>query len=332
MISLLVILAMVLMMCIDGYLSKAFGWILDRITLFLHCAFTWVINACTSDFIIGEEMYNDNFVLSVLNFAREEIVTISILLLSLIAMWQLFKVFWGYAGLNNDIEEPWKIAIKIVIFATLIRSSYGLCKFIITGPVASMTTTIRQIETKVENRQIKQTDRSGTVAANTSFAIITNLKDYITSYGNSGLAFSIVKDIIILFIDYKMLMFILLFAQKYVNMIVYIVISPLAFAFGVSRSTSDILSSWIKLFAGGIAMQLFQITLLRVLNAYSSVIGAASRFDWSLVFVYFAVAMVTDKVEEILSEFGLSGGIRLHFGIGENTKIAGVMMLKRLTK
>ena len=104
-------------------------------------------------------------------------------------------------------------------------------------------------------------------------------------------------------------------AQKYVNMVIYIAISPIAFAFGVSRATQDTFKSWTKLFAGGVAIQGLQIIVLQIINVYSRLLSSSTSRNWSLLFIYLSLGMFLSKVEEILQELGLPGGPRFELGI-----------------
>lgn len=330
------VILVAVVMLLEGPLEDFIGTLVGRgiefMTTLLHCIFSWMLEHLTEAFVIGCDMYEEEFVISVLNYSRGIMVRIATVILVIIAMWQLMKTFLAFAGLNGEIEEPWKVGIKIFVFATLLRSSYGLCQVIITGPVDKAVNMMLSIETKVEKGNIKKVAENKNDSSKNKKLYVADNFDVVMEdgYKNTGLFFAVAKFVIVVFVDYKILMFILSLVQKYVNMIIYIMLSPIAFACGVSRSTSYVLGSWIRSFVGGIAMQLFQIALLRVLNAYGSVIGAANKFNWSLIFIYLAACLGTDKIEEILGEMGLSGGIRLNFSIGNNFNIIGRKLMGKI--
>lgn len=330
MITLIVIaIAVVAAEVLPDIIGNILGYVVECATALIHCIFSWGISLIPNTFLIGSSMYEDEFVKQILDVGKGLLDKLAIALLVIIAMWQVFKVFWQYAGLNGEIEEPWKIGIKLMIFATLVLSSYGVCEFIIKGPVDKAVNIMLSIDTQIDDRgRIRKSSASGVEPK--SLYVADNISTILGDWHKSGLLFAIVKLIVVTTVDYKIFMFLWLFVQKYVNMIFYIIISPFAFACGVSRATSDVLKRWIMVFVGGIAMQLLQIVVLKMLNAYASVLGVGNRFNWSIIFIYFSVAVLTDKLEEILGELGLSGGVNFKFGISDCLQTLGKIKNKVL--
>ena len=41
------------------------------------------------------------------------------------------KTFFEYAGFSAEVEEPWKIGIKLMIFSTLVWESKNICRLIV---------------------------------------------------------------------------------------------------------------------------------------------------------------------------------------------------------
>lgn len=320
----LVVLAVSMKDLITDFIGNCLGFLIECFTALVHCIFSWMISKLPSWYLVGKDMYDNEIVISVLKFGEKYMIRLGIVVLVIIAMWQIFKTFFAFAGLNGEIEEPWKIGLKLFIFATLVMGSYGLCKFIVIGPVDKAIDIVLSIETTVEGGKIKKVINNESNEDKVKrLYVADHISSTFTLWG-AGLFQSITKFIVVFYADYKIFKFVLGFLQKYMNMLVYILFSPIAFACGVSRATSNVLKEWIRLFVGNIAVQLFQVVILKVLNAYGSIISASNSYNWSILFVYLAAVMSTDKIESILSELGLSGGIKLDFGIGNNARMIGL--------
>ena len=220
------------------------------------------------------------------------------------------KTFIGFLGLNTEIEEAWKVALKTVLFGFIIWYIRDICCFLISGPVTVVRNLILSVGLGVEDGKIVTTHSDKLLE-------VILPTDYITAWGSGSITMSLLKGIITLYVDYRMFIFLLSMIQKYVNMIFYVMISPLAAACGVSRATDDTFKSWVKLFAGGISIQMIQIILIKLVMVYSKMICQSSAKNWSLVFVYLSIAFVMDKAEEILGELGLTGGVKFHLGIND---------------
>ena len=127
----------------------------------------------------------------------------------------------------------------------------------------------------------------------------------------------VTKFIILIYVNWKLFGFMCNIAQKYFNMIIYVTLAPIAFACGVSRATADILKSWTRLFAGGIAIQGVQFIILKFLEIYVQIM-ANTVIDWSVLLIYFSLGAILSKLEDILQELGLPGGMK--FDIASSVK------------
>ena len=307
--ALLVVFLMIMLMPeIEELIGKYIGCAIEYIVGVLHLLFTSLISLFSDTFLIGKEMLSESAVQILMNFGGRELKLVAFSIAVTIAVWQISKTFVGYLGLNTEIEESWKIALKTVLFSFIIWYIRDICCFIIEGPVTMIRNLILAVGLGVEEGRIVTTESSKLLEV-----IVPN--DYVTALSGNGIVFSLLKGFITIYVDLKLFSFVLSMLQKYINIIFYIMISPLVAACGVSKATDDTFKSWVKLFAGGISIQMIQIILLKILMVYGKMIGQSTAKNWSLVFVYLAVALVMDKAEEILEEFGLTGGIKFHLGM-----------------
>lgn len=289
-------------------IGMAIRWAIEALVAVIHSLFSFLISLFSDKFLIGEEMLSEETVTILIDLGANGIKIVAFVAAFVIAGWQMSKVFIGFLGLNQEVEEPWKVALKFVFFGLLIFYIKDICCFIIDGPVTIIRNLILSIGLGVEDGKIIKTQSDQLLEV-----VLPN--DYISAFSGTSMSLVIFKALVTVYVDYRLFFFVLSMVQKYVNVIIYIIISPFAIACGVSRATSETLKSWTKLFAGGIAIQMLQIILLKIIMVYGKMLQESTARNWSLVFVYLAVAFVMDKAEEILEEFGLSGGIKFHLGM-----------------
>ncbi len=332
-IVLIVAMMVMLMSTIERTVGLIVAYAIDCITGLIHYVFTvlMVFFSKGYTFLIGREMSQEGFVHTLMNFGFEgirngnairiEIEDIALVILVTIASWQIFKAFFGFLGLNQEIEEPWKVGLKALFFGFFVYYIRDICWFIIDGPVTAIRNYILSVELGVESGKIVSRVAESVNTDNLMDNVLGNvgIGEYMSSFTGNSISLALFKAVVIIYVDYKMFSFMLTIIQKYVNVIFYIMLAPLAVACGVAKATSDVLKSWVKLFAGGISIQMIQIILLKLITVYGRRLGESNSKNWSLVFVYLAVAFVMDKSEEILEEFGLSGGIKFNLGM-ESTK------------
>lgn len=320
---LLIVLLMVMIMpSIEDAVGRYIGFALSFLVDCLHGVFTFLMTILPDTCLIGKEMLSEGIVKDLMNFGGSALKTFAFCGAVTIAVWQISKTFIGFLGLNTEIEESWKVALKTVAFGFIIWYIRDICCFLISGPVTVVRNLILAVGLGVEDGKIVTTQSDKLLE-------IILPTDYITAWGSgSSITLSLLKGIVTLYVDYRMFIFLLSMIQKYVNMIFYVMISPLAAACGVSKATDDTFKSWVKLFEGGISIQMIQIILIKIVVVYSKMLNQSSPKNWSLVFVYLAVAFVMDKAEEILGELGLTGGVKFHLGIEQQkNRFAKVLKL-----
>ena len=255
-------------------------------------------------FIIGEGMFTEGIYRALTDgYIYRSIQTTALAAMLIIAFWQIFKTFFAFMGLNGEIEEPWKIAIKTIIFGILIIYSKDICEEIL-KTAGKVLAEILKVNIGVNNGTVQKLEIAESVHVAVDCIGLT-LK-------NSNAVMIISKFLVIVYIDWKIMGFMFNIAQKYLNMMVYVALAPIAFACGVSRATSDILSSWARLFAGGIAIQGIQFILLKLINIYGELMRGIAKEDWTILFIYFSLGAIITKLEDILEEVGLPGGVRFN--------------------
>ena len=293
---------------IEQLIIKILGVVVEFIIGVIHGAISALLSLFTKEFLINEEMFESTMVNSIFQWSKDTLVPMAVALMLLIAMWQIFKTFFSFTGLNVEIEEPWRIGLKVMLFSILILYSVDICKYLVANPISKVMELLFNTNIDVTSGKI-----SGITYGKDIFEAL-DPTNYV-SFSNKNLCVIIVSAIIVIYIDWQMLNFILQIAQKYVNMIIYIAISPIAFAFGVSRATQDTFKGWTKLFAGGVAIQAMQIIMLQLINVYSRLLSNTNGKNWSILFIYMSIGIVLGKIEEILGDLGLPGGPKFELGI-----------------
>lgn len=292
------------------FITNLIGVIVEFIVGIIHGTISSIVSLFTREFLINGKMFENSLVNLIFQWSKDNLVVIAGSLMILIAMWQIFKTFFSFAGLYGEMEEPWKIGLKVMLFGIMLTNSIDICKYLVANPISKVMELIFNTNIDVTSGKI-----TGVTYGMDIFEI-TDPTNYV-SFTDKNLLVTIASAVIVIFVDWQMLLFMLDIAQKYVNMIFYILISPIAFAFGVSKATSDILKKWSKLFAGGVAIQGAQILILQLINVYSRLLPTSTGKNMGLLFIYMTIGMLIGKVEEILGDLDLPSGPKFDMGIGE---------------
>lgn len=243
--------------------------------LFHTCMLRPLITEIYGVFILKKDIFNNDELMGlILNFCHEKLMLIGLGIIGLIAAWQLFKTFFAHF-IQTEVEDGFKIACKLLIFATLIYSSKTLCVKCVgvgaevveaLGKINTFATvTIKNGEEVIEQNLIPQ--KMGVKdKISGMFDVMENLNFSAFSTGGDMLGiFDIVKFVFILKIDLELLKLGIAMAEKYVTLIFMILVSPISFACGVVKSTSNILSKWISLFISSILYNIFQFLVMALL-------------------------------------------------------------------
>ena len=301
-----------------GFIDLIVSALVDALIWLFHTA---LMKPLISEFI-GEFMINEK-ILSLketeimgllLNYCYQKMQLIAFSAVILIASWQLFKIYFSYFG-TTATEEGWKIGGKFIIFGVLVFKSKEICLFaikIFTG----MAEQIGGIALTVsETNSIGSTMKEAIVSI---FDILENTEfSRLETYGE------LVKFCLILAIDIKLLKIAIDIAEKYMNLVLMIVISPLAFACGVTKATNKYLTKWVSFFSSGILYQLLQYTMIAMLyfvtnKVTTKVTGGGLLFEnatkyvlegtdaFRLLFIVWGILSIGQNAVSIIDELGFS--------------------------
>ena len=131
--TIIVAVVAVIFLVLAPLLSLILDTIVTLIFTIIHAGMVFVIKNIISEFMVKTTMFTDekDVVYQIIQTYLPIFRTIAISVIALIAMWQLFKTFFEYAGFSTEVEEPWKLGIKLMIFAALIWESKHICYYII---------------------------------------------------------------------------------------------------------------------------------------------------------------------------------------------------------
>lgn len=281
----------------------------------VHGGFVLVIKGVMNTYMITEKMFTDendivcNIIATYLPLFR----TIAISIIVLISAWQLFKTFFEYAGFSAEVEEPWKIGIKIMIFTTLVIESKEVCRLL----VRMFESVINTLEFDVFNFEaLENLTKAFTGGSDPSFG--GGMLEYAKKVGLgfiSDFGPKVIFYLAIIVIDFKLVSTAIDFAEKYLQTGFLIIISPLVFACGVSKSTSQILSSWVKVFTGTLVNIFIKILLMKILlsvgfsqvkNISTDITGYAALIK--SITIVIAFTSLVEQSEQLTRELGFTVG------------------------
>jgi hypothetical protein len=235
-------------------------------------------------------------------------LTVGFGLLILIALWQVFKIFFSYMGF--ECEEPIKVAAKVILFGFLIFYSKTLVYVVL----EIFENCIDFVWKAWGNGDIQN---STAVLSETITGFIFNLTG----------AMTLIQMILVLYMAWKFIKLIFRFAERLVLCALLIMTAPLAFAAGCSKATDGFLKGWVKLFAGNLLIQLVQIAMFISIVIY---IGTqASLTDIYAYAVIIAMIRILEKLEDIMRDISMHVGVSANMGSALRS-IAGAAQSTRL--
>lgn len=152
----------------------------------------------------------------------------------------------------NEVENPYKFGIKLIIGAILMVSSRYICTGILEINYL-FTTAIAEFGKQVTGSSISFVSLRET---------IINLEKYMTS------DFVSLDGMIKSFIAFGTITLVVNFSIRYVTIIFLIYISPLALIFTTSSMTAGIAKSWIKTYMVNLVVQIFVKLILIIPLAF----------------------------------------------------------------
>jgi hypothetical protein len=239
------------------------------------------------------------------NAVYDKVLVIGFAIFILIVLFQSLKAMFG-STLGFETEESWMIFIKAILYGFLVIYAKDICiyvndgifkkaiKFLIEGEGPSLLTSL------FANNAIQISD----IAKNLTFDAFPYIP--------------IVDALLTLLICFKLIALVFRFAERYLITSLLIIMSPLAFACGVSKATKPFLQGWMKVFIGNYTIQIFQYVgfMCLILLDSSSIVSNATPFEtfgmtaglFKRIFIYLLADLI-GKSEDIVREVGLSFGV-----------------------
>ena len=227
-----------------GILDGIVEWIAEQVMNGLDLINTSVLGALGCDmttflryFPAAETMY-------------EVFVALAIGLILLLWVWNLFKNFGLGAG--SEAEDPIKLTIRAVLFIILVWYAGDLVDLVL---------------------DIGGTPYSWILTGNLpslDFGSFSSVLLTIIGVCANG-AVALIVLILVLILAWNYLKLLCEAAERYVLLGVLVFTAPVAFAMGVSHSTSDIFKSWCRMLAGQVFLLLMNAWCLKL---FTSMVGA----------------------------------------------------------
>ena len=214
-----------------------------------------------------------------------------IMLITLFAMWQIFKSFFAFTGIA--VEDPMTIVYKLISGIFLVW--YG-------GDILMMS--LELVNALVAGVAAATFSGDGTVAS--------LLETIIFSFSGGSLAFSIFSWTIIPmgYILYQLIRLMVRMFQRRVLMTFLILAAPLAMACGVSKSTEGFQTGFIRVYAGNLIILLMQNVLLSAMSIY-----AMNDLTNAVNFVIIiGIFYVFDRLEPLIREMSIATGLERDVG------------------
>ena len=227
-----------------GILDGIVEWIAEQVMNGLDLINTSVLGALGCDmttflryFPAAETMY-------------EVFVALAIGLILLLWVWNLFKNFGLGAG--SEAEDPIKLTIRAVLFIILVWYAGDIVDLVL---------------------DIGGTPYSWILTGNLpslDFGSFSSVLLTIIGVCANG-AVALLVLILVLILAWNYLKLLCEAAERYVLLGVLVFTAPVAFAMGVSHSTSDIFKSWCRMLAGQVFLLLMNAWCLKL---FTSMVGA----------------------------------------------------------
>ena len=227
-----------------GILDGIVDWIAEQVMNGLDLINTSVLGALGCDmttflryFPAAETMY-------------EVFVALAIGLILLLWVWNLFKNFGLGAG--SEAEDPIKLTIRAVLFIILVWYAGDIVDLVL---------------------DIGGTPYSWILTGNLpslDFGSFSSVLLTIIGVCANG-AVALIVLILVLILAWNYLKLLCEAAERYVLLGVLVFTAPVAFAMGVSHSTSDIFKSWCRMLAGQVFLLLMNAWCLKL---FTSMVGA----------------------------------------------------------
>ena len=222
-------------------------------------------------------------------------------LLGLFAVLSAFKVFFAYFGFESD--EPAKLFWKIGFGTLAVFGAPSICGLLIKISTSIVNVVWSMILTT-------QTVFDGSIPD----VLKSNLKNaiYPTGISNPLDLVTVQLDLLLFFVfAFKLVELLIKFAQRYVLMLMLIIVSPIAFAAGAVSFTKKYFTGWMNLFLGNLLIQILQVAVIAIMFAYPAY-NTDTAFDKIIFYLIILGCLeILMRVPTVVANLGLSGGSTL---------------------
>lgn len=290
--------------------SIVMGLIDGYIYLLHDCMLKPLIQELVSTFSMNKEMFHEssNDMMSLmLTYCHEKIQVVGFAILLLIAMWQVFKTFFAYAGLT-EAEESWKISAKLIIYGFLVLYSKDICEIAIDMALKAIDV-LGGVDTGAKSTEYDIIVLNLPASSNIGSNIKEIIKNVLERIGKFPIEASnpfapVIKGLMIAMVDIKLLNVSLDMTEKYMNLVFMILISPIAFACGVAKSTNKLLNKWVTFFMSNILYQVFQFVLLGML--YYITVKMNNDNTIKILLLMFSLVSLMTSLNDLIDELGFA--------------------------
>ena len=200
------------------------------------------------------------------------------------------------SGLGFEADDPKTLALRTFVFAFLLMCSRQICEIGLS--IGSTVVTLLQVPSSVS---------------------LPKLSDSMFRIDASWLLVLIMGIIIIV----QLVKFFFEVGERYVILGVLTILSPLAFAMGGSRSTSDIFKGWARMYASMCLMMILNVVFVKlIISAIAIFPSGNASIPWLILMI--ALARTARKIDNVVARIGLNPALTGD-GLGRGS-FPGMMM------
>ena len=285
-------------------LVNAIVGFLTFVVLFILSLFEYAIKDV---FSCNLDTFNNTF--PAIKTTEVVIVSMATALCTLICLWQVFKSMWG--NIVDETEEVWKVFIRTAVCMFLIFNSHSLCNMFLN---VGQTFYVRMSSSYTSQGWMALITNAGSFATNTA-------NDYTEQFHSAvdGDWSFLIDNLVTLVTDLCGVCLLIPVGYNYVKLICeaverYIVLAfltytaPLAFAMGTSRSTSNIVKNWGRMYGAAILMVIFNVWTLTLFRSsvenFGKIMGDNKYMATMLLYLAFLKA--AQRLDSYMSSMGIS--------------------------
>lgn len=263
-------------------------------------------------------------------------------LLILIFVWQLFK---AYGGKIVEAEDPLVLTVRTMLFAALVSFSYDIMGFVLgNGTYGGIATIPFDIFSEVDVYEGAQESAMALLADQNNLTFSTFFS---AVWGVVSAVPLIIGTICTIVLVWNYLKLLIEVCERYVVLCLLSITSPLAFAMGASRTTSDVFKSWCRMLGSQLFVIVMNVFFLKsfdmMFGYFMAAVTANNPVDNGFVdainygdkvmgfflgyFTLIAFLRIASRFDEILGQLGLNaaktGGGLMAGGMGMLPMMAG---------